>query len=72
LESSQNNSCNYARHGFCSLKYLGDYGSKSVFTHAPHALENYYDERVFGILQKIIKVKINETGQVMDAQGLIE
>ena len=45
---------------------------KVFFTHAPHALENYYDERVFGILQKIIKVQINETGQVMEAQGLIE
>ena len=43
-----------------------------VFYHAPHALENYYDERVFGALQKIIKVQINETGQVMEAQGLIE
>jgi hypothetical protein len=72
LESSQNNSCNYAHHGFCSLKYLGDYDSKSVYIRAPHALENCYDERVFGALQKIIKVQINETGQVMEAQGLIE
>ena len=47
-------------------------GSRNVFTHAPYTLENYYDERAFGILQKIIKVQINETGQVMDAQGLIE
>ena len=39
-------------------------------THIPDMLRNYYGERAVNALRELGEVRINDTGQVLDAQAL--
>ena len=41
-----------------------------LLTHIPDMLANYYGERALAALRKLGDVRLNETGQVLDAQAL--
>ena len=41
-------------------------------THIPDMLKNYYGERALGELRKLCTVRLNETGDVLGAQGLAQ
>ena len=45
----------------------------SIFlTHIPDMLTNYYGERALAELRKLGDVRLNDTGQVLDAKALAQ
>lgn len=46
--------------------------TRVFLTHIPDMLENYYGERAVQALREMADVRINPTGEVLDAAGLVE
>src|SRR6185436_8788477 len=46
--------------------------ARILLTHVPDMLENYYGPRALAEMRKLGEVRLNETGEVLDAKALAE
>ena len=68
-------SCAAIGQNFSSLSNVGERTGRThlariFLTHIPDMLRNYYGERAVAALRELGEVRINDTGRVLDAEGL--